>query len=148
MNQASNYLMAGHIAQASGSLHPNIAPYGETFLCADGKQLVLAVGSESQFRHLCAALDLDHVCEDARFATNQQRVVHRKELAITLETSFRTKSRDSWTSLLTSAGVPVGAIRSMDEVMESATAKRMIREEVIEGHAARRISGVSFRLES
>jgi crotonobetainyl-CoA:carnitine CoA-transferase CaiB-like acyl-CoA transferase len=148
MNQASNYLMAGHVPQASGSLHPNIAPYGETFQCADGKQLVLAVGSESQFRNLCEALEVNHLCDDPRFDHNQQRVVHRKELAMELEASFRTKTRDSWTSLLTAAGVPVGAIRSMDEVMESATAKRMIREEVIEGHSARRISGVSFRLES
>jgi len=148
MNQASNYLMAGQVAQATGSLHPNIAPYGETFTCADGKQLVLAVGSESQFQHLCEALDLGHVREDARFASNQQRVVYRKELAMELEASFRLKTRNSWTSLLTTVGVPVGAIRSMDEVMESTTAKKMIREEVIDGYPARRISGVSFRLES
>jgi crotonobetainyl-CoA:carnitine CoA-transferase CaiB-like acyl-CoA transferase len=30
-NQASNFLMTGHIAKRMGSLHPNIAPYGELF---------------------------------------------------------------------------------------------------------------------
>ena len=39
-NQASNWLMAQHLPQRIGSLHPNIAPYGETFLCADDKYLV------------------------------------------------------------------------------------------------------------
>ncbi|MFY7945116.1 MAG: CoA transferase, partial [Crocinitomicaceae bacterium] len=35
VNQASNYLMSGHVAQRIGSLHPNIAPYGEIFQTKD-----------------------------------------------------------------------------------------------------------------
>jgi crotonobetainyl-CoA:carnitine CoA-transferase CaiB-like acyl-CoA transferase len=34
INQASNHLMAGAVAKPIGTLHPNIAPYGETFTCA------------------------------------------------------------------------------------------------------------------
>jgi crotonobetainyl-CoA:carnitine CoA-transferase CaiB-like acyl-CoA transferase len=60
-NQASNYLMAGHIAQAAGSLHPNIAPYGETFQCSDNKRLVLAVGSDAQFNRLCEVVGFDEL---------------------------------------------------------------------------------------
>ncbi len=44
INQASNWLMAGHEARPIGTLHPNIAPYGELFTCADGGRIVLAVG--------------------------------------------------------------------------------------------------------
>src|SRR5690606_15808816 len=36
VNQASNYLMAGKVPQRIGSLHPNIAPYGEIFETKDG----------------------------------------------------------------------------------------------------------------
>jgi crotonobetainyl-CoA:carnitine CoA-transferase CaiB-like acyl-CoA transferase len=36
VNQASNRLMAGAVARPLGTLHPNIAPYGEVFRCADG----------------------------------------------------------------------------------------------------------------
>ena len=48
-NQASNALMNDTDSVLRGSLHPNIAPYGETFKCADGKQVILAVGSNNQF---------------------------------------------------------------------------------------------------
>ncbi|MBL4592911.1 MAG: CoA transferase, partial [Flavobacteriales bacterium] len=41
-NQATNWLMNQFIPQLIGSLHPNIAPYGETFKTKDGKLLVLA----------------------------------------------------------------------------------------------------------
>jgi crotonobetainyl-CoA:carnitine CoA-transferase CaiB-like acyl-CoA transferase len=37
-NQASNWLMTGYNHQPSGSLHPNIAPYGELFTTADSKK--------------------------------------------------------------------------------------------------------------
>src|SRR5688572_2881986 len=56
INQASNFLMAGHVAAPIGTLHPNIAPYGETFLCSDRKRIILAVGSDTQFRSLCNVL--------------------------------------------------------------------------------------------
>ena len=50
INQASNRLMTGAVARPLGTLHPNIAPYGETFLCSDGNRIILAVGSDGQLR--------------------------------------------------------------------------------------------------
>ncbi|MEZ4894975.1 MAG: CoA transferase [Saprospiraceae bacterium] len=41
VNQASNYLMTGHIPQRMGSKHPNIAPYGDVYACKDGSQILL-----------------------------------------------------------------------------------------------------------
>ena len=35
VNQATNWLVAGYLPKASGSLHPNIAPYGEIFKTKD-----------------------------------------------------------------------------------------------------------------
>ena len=48
-NQATNWLMNKHIPRPIGSLHPNIAPYGETFTTKDNKTIVLAIGSNNQF---------------------------------------------------------------------------------------------------
>ena len=58
-NQATNWLIAGKIPQRMGTLHPNIAPYGELFACKDGGQIVLAVGNDRQFQQLCKTLKLD-----------------------------------------------------------------------------------------
>lgn len=51
-NQATNWLVAKKLPTKQGSLHPNIAPYGEVFVTADGKELLLAVGSDRQFEAL------------------------------------------------------------------------------------------------
>ncbi|MFT4600154.1 MAG: crotonobetainyl-CoA:carnitine CoA-transferase CaiB-like acyl-CoA transferase, partial [Arenicella sp.] len=44
-NQATNYLIAGHVAQPMGSKHPNIAPYGELFKTKDERLITFAIGS-------------------------------------------------------------------------------------------------------
>ena len=147
-NQASNYLMAGHIAQAAGSLHPNIAPYGETFRCSDNKRLVLAVGSDAQFNRLCEVVGFEELKNDVRFSMNQNRVVNRQALADALQEAFELNARDYWMQRLMEGGIPAGAIRSMDEVMETGAAKQMIREEIIFDQPTRRMSSIAFRLES
>ena len=52
-NQATNWLMGGLVPQPIGTQHPNIAPYGDIVHTADGKPLVLAVGTDRQFAALC-----------------------------------------------------------------------------------------------
>lgn len=147
VNQASNYLMTGQVAKAVGSLHPNIAPYGETFRCADGKYLVLAIGSDAQFKLLCEQLGLVNLWEDNRFVTNHRRVSNRAELAALLGELFLTETRDHWNALLNHAHIPAGAVHSIDEVLQRPTAKKLIREEKISGELTQRISGISFKLE-
>src|SRR5690606_25298039 len=58
-NQASNYLMADHLPRPIGSLHPNIAPYGEIFETLDKKLVTLAIGSDGQFEKLFSLLGLE-----------------------------------------------------------------------------------------
>jgi len=57
-NQASNYLMCGHVPKPMGTLHPNIAPYGDLVTTADKKMLILAIGSDKQFEKLGKTLKL------------------------------------------------------------------------------------------
>ena len=59
VNQATNWLTAGHAPQRRGSDHPNIAPDGTLFPTADGRAIVLAVGTDRQFAALCDVLARD-----------------------------------------------------------------------------------------
>src|SRR5690606_15755708 len=77
-NQAMNYLVSGRSPRRLGNAHPNIVPY-QAFPVADG-HVIIAVGNEAQFRHLCAVLDLPELAGDPRFATNRDRVAHRDAL--------------------------------------------------------------------
>lgn len=146
VNQATNYLMAGHIAERIGSLHPNIAPYGEIFYCADNKPLVLAVGSDKQFRMLTEILGAEEISHDADFNTNQQRVVNRIRMSALLSPHFKKKDRQSWMHELITNGIPAGAILNMQEVMEGSSAQSMVLREEIDGMSTSRISSVAFTM--
>lgn len=147
VNQASNWLMAGHVAQPLGTLHPNIAPYGEVFTCSDGKKVVLAVGSNAQFRKLCDTLGLPAVNEDADFAENDSRVVNRTRLAELLAPAIAAFPQEQLLEKLRAYGVPAGAVNAIDTALSSPSAKRMTREEMMEGIRTLRISGNAFRSE-
>lgn len=146
VNQASNWLMAGHVAGPIGTAHPNIAPYGELFTCADGKQIVLAVGSDTQFGKLCQLFGLHHLPDDPRFTTNAARVAHRQNLVDTLTPVLAGCTRDQLLEKLRAAGIPAGAVNAINEALSTATAKGMVVREVMEGVPTARIRGNAFRI--
>lgn len=146
VNQASNCLMAGHVPSPLGTLHPNIAPYGEVFACADGGRMILAVGNDAQFKALCAVLDLSDLPNDPRFARNTDRVSNRVQLAQLLQGTIAGQQRDTLLADLLAAGVPAGAVLRMNEVMDSPVARAMVVEEQIDGVLTRRVRGNAFRI--
>jgi crotonobetainyl-CoA:carnitine CoA-transferase CaiB-like acyl-CoA transferase len=145
-NQASNYLTAGHVAQRIGSLHPNIAPYGETFTCEDGKNIVLAIGTNKQFQKLTAILDVAELATDDRYASNPERVLNRVALQEYFTPLFAKSSRDEILQKLIEADVPCAAVKMMDEVLETSNAQSLVLEDEHDGQTLRRISSVGFKL--
>lgn len=141
-NQATNWLMAGHIPQRMGTEHPNIAPYGDLFTCADGRQILLAVGTERQFQQLCGCLELEHLRTNADFATNTARVQHRAALNSVLQEAFLKKNLTSWLAELRAQQVPAAQIRDMAAVFDMPEAQAMVLEE----GEARRVQTVAFKM--
>lgn len=147
VNQASNYLMCGAVAKPLGTLHPNIAPYGEVFACAGGERMILAVGSDAQFGGLCKVLGLERLPEERRYTSNTDRVRHRIALAAALAPSIAKQQRTTLLEQLLKAGVPAGAVLGVDEALSTTTAKALVLEEVIDGVLTRRVRGNVFRIE-
>lgn len=145
-NQATNWLMAGHIPQQMGSLHPNIAPYGELFKSKDGKLLILSIGSNKQFQKLCECLNrLDLLGEDC-YKDNVQRVKNRISLAQALEQAFLEVNAAEILELCHQNYVPIGQVRNMKEVFEQPEATAMILEEDIQGMATKRVRTAAFKM--
>jgi len=117
-NQASNYLNVGQVPKRVGSKHPNIAPYGDVFVCKDEKEMVLAVGSDKQFQSLCAVCKRPEIAQDERWSTNASRVKNRGGLVETLASIFVAQDRLSWLNAFIANEVPAGAIRNLDEVLD------------------------------
>lgn len=146
MNQGSYFLMTGKNPQRLGSLHPNIAPYGEQFQTGDGKMVVLAIGSNDQFRKLCRSLSMEEIASHENFATNAARVVHRTELANKLQEGISKYTFDTLEKEWKASQIPYGRIRTMEEVAETACAQASVLTEEIDGTTTKRFASAAFHL--
>jgi crotonobetainyl-CoA:carnitine CoA-transferase CaiB-like acyl-CoA transferase len=147
-NQATNWTMSSHIAEPLGMLHPNIAPYGERFTCRDQKDIVLAIGSNSQFKKLCNCLGLNELMLDKRFKNNQNRVKHRSALEELLSPSFNTFDRETLMEIFIQKEVPAGAVRNMQEVFDLSSSQERITRSFKEGQEIKSIKSNAFEIYS
>ncbi len=114
-NVGSAYLITGEEPTRYGNGHPTIVPY-QSFEASDGA-FALAVGNDRQWQSLCGVLAQPAWATDPRFSTNPQRVQHRSELVNLLNQQFRQKPSAEWVALIQAAGIPVGAVRSIGQVL-------------------------------
>ncbi|MCT4333974.1 CoA transferase [Paracoccus sp. YLB-12] len=111
-----NYYLSGKVAQPSGNAHPNICPY-DTFETGS-EPIFLAVGNNRQFATLCKMIGRPDLPDDPRFASNSQRNQHRDTLKTVLETALEDFDAIELSDRLIKAGVPCGAVRSIDQVID------------------------------
>jgi crotonobetainyl-CoA:carnitine CoA-transferase CaiB-like acyl-CoA transferase len=146
-NQASNWLMAGRDPQPIGSLHPNIAPYGEMFSTSDDKKIVLAIGNNRQFEKLCCLLDLNHLLNDLKFNTNSQRVKYRTELFQILESVIIKYPSQKIMADFIKNDVPAGLVKSVKEVFETNNLSSAILEDTNDLiPKGKRVKTVAFKI--
>lgn len=124
-NQATNWLIAHHLPTAQGSLHPNIAPYGEIFTTKDNHQITFAIGSDKQFKHLCEILNLD-LFSHSDFENNQLRVSNRNDLFFKLNSVIQSLAFDELFNSCLKHDVPIGKIRNLKEVFELPKVQTML----------------------
>ena len=127
-NQATNWLVGGQIPQKQGSAHPNIAPYGDVFKTAEGHEILLAIGSDRQFRDLCDLLDLQEIAADEKFTTNESRVNNRVVLRHVLQDKFMLLSSEPIMTALHGRKIPAGVIQNIQEVFETPAAQKLVLE--------------------
>lgn len=125
-NQATNWLIAGKVPSRQGSAHPNIAPYGESFLTKDGRRILLAVGSDRQFFDLLKVLNIDPVTFEQKFSTNHRRVENREELGRVLAERIIHLNAGELLLKIHAYKIPAGIIQNVREVFEMKEAKELL----------------------
>ncbi|MHA6247263.1 CaiB/BaiF CoA transferase family protein [Pontibacter sp. CAU 1760] len=125
-NQATNYLVAGQAPQRMGSEHPNIVPYGSVYTCRCGRQLVLAIGDDRQFRRLCGILGQAGMADDERYKSNSGRVAHRAEVNALLCKLVADWDREALLAAFHAQHVPAGAVNAIPEVFGLPAAQQML----------------------
>jgi crotonobetainyl-CoA:carnitine CoA-transferase CaiB-like acyl-CoA transferase len=148
VNQAANWLVAKAIPGRMGSDHPNIVPYGTIFDTSDGKEIVLAVGTDRQFVRLCEVLGDPGLAEDERYTTNYNRVVNSAGLKEKLQALIGVHDRETILAILYDSRIPAGGVLDMREVFEMDEAKAMLLEADSVHGRLRGVSSVAFTCDS
>lgn len=146
-NQATNWLVAGHLPTSMGSLHPNIAPYGELFETKDKQLITFAIGNNKQFHALCELIAYPALAQEKNYATNQSRVRNRTQLYHLLYNYIKEHNFKSLLKLCLEKEVPIGKIRNLKEVFELPEAKEMIVNFKYQGKSINTVSSIAFSIE-
>jgi crotonobetainyl-CoA:carnitine CoA-transferase CaiB-like acyl-CoA transferase len=144
-NQASAYLMHGIIPKKQGSLHPNIAPYGEVFQTKDNKWVTFAIGSNRQFQGFCAILGCQELGINSRYVDNVDRVANRIELAKEISPFIIHWNAELLREVMTLQHIPMGIIYALNEVFENPHAQELVRTESQGNTETKRLTQVAVK---
>jgi crotonobetainyl-CoA:carnitine CoA-transferase CaiB-like acyl-CoA transferase len=109
------YLADGIVPGPWGTAYAALLPY-QTFRTKT-RDLALGVGSDKLWRTFCPLVGLEWMVRDPRYASNAARVANRDSLIAALQEVFLTRSYEEWEPILMGAGIPVGAINTIDQVV-------------------------------
>ena len=114
--QGQRYLSTGVVPEPQGNNHPVLAPYG-MFATAD-IPIIIAVGSDKQWRDLCALVGDPQLSTEAPYATGSLRLTNRDALTARLELSLAGRPGLEWVEELRNARIPAGPIYNYRQVFE------------------------------
>ncbi|HEY7395785.1 MAG TPA: CoA transferase [Gemmatimonadaceae bacterium] len=120
VNVGQNVLVTGKDARRWGNAHANLVPY-QLFPTAD-RAIVIAVGTDAQWRACARALDLESLASDESLATNAGRLAQRDRIVSEFSQRLRSASAETWRVRLDKAGVPNGVVQSVLDVLRSVDA--------------------------
>ncbi len=115
VNVAQNVLVGQGPAKRWGNAHANLVPY-QLFRAAD-RPLVIAVGSDGQWRSATRALDLPELAGDPALDTNAGRVAQRERVADAIAERVAGLPAQAWIDRLSAVGVPCGLVRTVPEAL-------------------------------
>lgn len=108
--------MTGELPERIGSAFASFSPY-QVFRCKDG-YLFIGASTEKFWKALCKLLKLEHLLNDIRFRTNEDRIEHRQELTELIEKALAGFERDRLVEDLRRIGMPCGPVLDVGQVLQ------------------------------
>jgi formyl-CoA transferase/CoA:oxalate CoA-transferase len=109
------FVADGIVPGPLGTAYGALLPY-QTFRTKT-RDIAIGVGSDKLWRSFCPLLDLPALADDPRFVTNAARNANRPALIDALQAAFLTRTFEEWEAILVPAGIPMGAINTIDRVV-------------------------------
>jgi crotonobetainyl-CoA:carnitine CoA-transferase CaiB-like acyl-CoA transferase len=109
------YIADGQVPGPMGTAYKALLPY-QTFRTKT-RDLALAVGSEKLWKDFCPLLGAPEMTRDPRWHDNAARGKNRASLIERLQEIFLTRTYEEWEAILVPAGIPMGAINTIDTIV-------------------------------
>ena len=107
---------AGNPPKRMGLAHPSIAPYG-VFSSKDGKDILISIQSEREWKKLCAeVLGQPNLPDDPRFSNMLERVRNRAATDKVVGDVFGSLNRDELLKRLDDADIAFAEVNSMADL--------------------------------
>src|SRR5262252_10073537 len=110
------FVADGLVPQPLGTAYGALLPY-QTFPTKT-RDIAVGIGSDKLWRTFCPLVGLADLADDPRFVSNAARNANRPALIAALQDALLTKSYEEWEAILQPAGIPMGAINTLDQVVE------------------------------
>jgi crotonobetainyl-CoA:carnitine CoA-transferase CaiB-like acyl-CoA transferase len=117
VNLAQAYADTGIPAERQGNQHSQIVPY-QLFKTKDSS-IVVSAANDLQFRKLCEVLDRPRWVTDDRFATNDQRVIHRDLIVPLIQEVLLSKTSKEWSQCFVDQGIPNSVVQNYEDLARS-----------------------------
>jgi crotonobetainyl-CoA:carnitine CoA-transferase CaiB-like acyl-CoA transferase len=105
-------IVPGPLGTAYGALLPYQTFHTKT------RDIAIGIGSDKLWRTFCPLVGLAQMVHDPRYVTNARRNANRLSLVAALQEAFLTRTYEEWEAVLLPAGIPMGAINTIDQVID------------------------------
>ncbi len=112
--QAARYTVAGEVPEQVGNDHPTSMPTS-AYTTADGFMNVAAAGKVI-WQRLCEAIGRNDLFDHPDYRDANARSKNRASLNAEMNRTLAARTTAAWVEILNQAGVPCGAINTMDKV--------------------------------
>ena len=112
------YVADGIVPGPLGTAYGALLPY-QTFHTKT-RDIAIGIGSDKLWRTFCPLVSLAQMVDDPRYASNARRNANRLSLVAALQEAFLTRTYEEWEAVLLPAGIPMGAINTIDQVVDHA----------------------------
>ncbi len=112
----TEHMATGRLPPRQGNQNSLLAPAG-AFEVAGGRYITIAVLRDSHWKKFCAALGLDALEQDGRFASNAGRVGNRAALHALIVPLLKSKPAEYWLERLRAADILCGPINTVADVL-------------------------------
>jgi crotonobetainyl-CoA:carnitine CoA-transferase CaiB-like acyl-CoA transferase len=119
INVAQNCMVSGGEARRWGNAHANLVPY-ELFRAED-REIVIAVGTDEQWRACAHTMGLTALAGDARLSSNAGRLAHRDLVVSEMRRAVAQRPASAWINELSERDVPCGVVKTVLEVIDDTT---------------------------